>query len=132
MRRVLALFVLTLVLAGTASAQKAPLKVIGPPPAATPILRGLQSADPPGAKAPASTVAATAAATLAQSFIPLRSLSDTPVAGEAGQCGRTCARSYYFCLSGDGGDDCAPTWSQCRAACDAPSAVSAVAGASGG
>ena len=73
-------------------------------------------------------VAAAAAAILAQSFIPLRSFSDTPVAGEAGQCRLSCAQSYYFCLSGDGGDDCPATWGQCRAACDAPG----VAGLAGG
>ena len=131
MRRVLALLVLTLALASPASAQKAPMKVITPPRPAAPALRGLQSADTPGVAAPASMVAATAAATLAQSFIPLRSLSDIPVAGEAGQCRLSCAQSYYFCLAGDGSDDCAPTWGQCRAACDAPG-VGAVAGASGG
>ncbi|CAN5756645.1 hypothetical protein BH11PSE1_BH11PSE1_23600 [soil metagenome] len=128
MRRVLALLVLTLALASPASAQKTPIKVIPPPAPAAPALRGLQSADSPGVAMPAGAVAATAAGVLAQSFIPLRSLPDTPVAGEAGQCRLSCAQSYYFCLAGDGSDDCAPTWGQCRAACDAPG----VAGAGGG
>lgn len=117
MRRHLALLVLTLALAGPAGAQQAT-------PAATPTLRGVQSVESPSAAGVASSVAAT----LAQSFIPLRSLSDTPVAGEPGQCRLSCAQSYYFCLSGDGGDDCPATWGQCRAACDAPG----VAGLAGG
>ncbi len=126
MRRVLALLVLSLALGSPASAQKAPIKVITPPPPAAPALRGLQSAASPGV--PTGSVAAAAAATLAQSSIPLRSLSDIPVAGEAGRCRLSCAQSYYFCLAGDGSDDCAPTWGQCRATCDAPG----VAGAGGG
>ncbi|WP_374573466.1 hypothetical protein [Phenylobacterium sp.] len=42
---------------------------------------------------------------------------------DAGQCRLTCAQSYYFCLSSDTPDDCPGAWSQCRAACDAPSAA---------
>ncbi|MDO8800537.1 hypothetical protein [Phenylobacterium sp.] len=121
MRRALSLLVLTLALAGPAGAQQAT-------PGAATALRGSQSAGSPVAPAPAGDVAATAAAALAQSTIPLRSLPDTPVAGAAGQCRLSCAQSYYFCLSGDGGDDCPATWSQCRAACDAPG----VAGLAGG
>lgn len=116
MRR-LALLVLTLALAGPAGAQQAP--------AASPTLRGSQSVETSSAE-PASTVEAARAA-LAQSTIPLRSLPGTPVTGAAGQCRLSCAQSYYFCLSGDGGDDCPATWGQCRAACDAPG-VAALAG----
>ena len=133
MRRVLAFLVLILALAGPASAQRRPITVIAPS-AAAPVLRGPLSADTPVAAGPAADptgTAAAAAAALAQSQIPLRLLSDTPVGGEAGQCRLTCAQAYYFCLSSDVGDDCAPTWGQCRAACDAPG-VRAVAGASGG
>ncbi|MFD1192197.1 hypothetical protein ACFQ27_16535, partial [Phenylobacterium conjunctum] len=36
------------------------------------------------------------------------------------QCRQACAQEYYFCLAGDGTDDCAPHWGQCRARCDAP------------
>ena len=122
MRRVLILLALTLALANPAGAQQAPS------PTAAPVLRGSQSADPAAAPDATSPVAANAAAALAQSFIPLRTLSETPVAGVAGQCRLSCAQSYYFCLSGDGGDDCPATWGQCRAACDAPG----VAGLAGG
>lgn len=123
MRR-LALLVLTFALAGPASAQQAPAPAAI---AASPTLRGSLSVDTQGGAGPAS-VAEAARATLAQSIIPLRILPDTPVAGEAGQCRLSCAQSYYFCLSGDGGDDCPATWGQCRAACDAPG----VAGLAGG
>ena len=121
MRRLLPLLALTLALAGPAGAQQAV-------PTTAPTLRGSQSADTASVTAEANAVAAAAAAALTQSFIPLRSLSDTPVAGPAGQCRLSCAQSYYFCLSGDGGDDCPATWGQCRAACDAPG----VAGLAGG
>ena len=97
MSRLLTLLILTLALASPAGAQQAPS------PTAAPVLRGLLSADAGDAPDATSPVAASAAAALAQSFIPLRTLSDTPVAGEAGQCRLSCAQSYYFCLSGDGG-----------------------------
>ena len=120
MRRVLALLALTFALASPASAQQAA-------PTTAPALRGSQSVDTPSVTAEANAVAAAAGA-LTQSFIPLRTRSETPVAGLAGQCRLSCAQSYYFCLSGDGGDDCPATWGQCRAACDAPG----VAGLAGG
>ena len=121
MRRVLALLALTFALASPARAQQAA-------PTTPPTLRGSQSADTASVTAEANAVSANAAGALAQSFIPLRTLSDMPVAGQAGQCRLSCAQSYYFCLSGDGGDDCPATWGQCRAACDAPG----VAGLAGG
>ncbi|WP_340644678.1 hypothetical protein [Phenylobacterium sp.] len=121
MRHLLALLVLTLALASPAGAQQAS-------PIATPTLRGSQTVESPAVAGEASSVAATAAATLAQSFIPLRSLSDVPVAGDAGKCRLSCAQSYYFCLAGDGSDDCAPTWGQCRASCDAPGVASLAGG----
>lgn len=121
MRRRLALLVLTLALAGPAGAQT-PLAQA----AASPTLRGAQSVETTAAEPSGAAEAARAA--LAQSTIPLRLLPDTPVAGAAGRCRLSCAQSYYFCLSGDGGDDCPATWGQCRAACEAPS----VAGLAGG
>jgi hypothetical protein len=124
MRRLLTLLILTLALASPAGAQQSPApSAIAP----APTLRGSLSADSQGVAGSASVVDAARAA-LAQSAIPLRSLSDRPVAGEAGQCRLSCAQSYYFCLSGDGGDDCPATWGQCRAGCDAPG----VAGLAGG
>lgn len=99
--------------------------VLAAPALAAPALRGSQSADPPapvGASAPQ-----TPAVDLAPQLpIPLRTLAETPVGGEAGQCRLTCAQSYYFCLASDGAEDCAPTWGQCRAKCDAPSPVASV------
>ena len=121
MRRLPTLLIVTLALASPAGAQQSGL-------APAPALRGSQSTDTPSVAAEANAVSTAAAAALAQGFIPLRSLSDTPVAGQAGQCRLSCAQSYYFCLSGDGGDDCPATWGQCRAACDAPG----VAGLAGG
>jgi hypothetical protein len=43
---------------------------------------------------------------------------------DAGRCRLSCASDYYFCLANDATDSsCPDTWSQCRAACDAPSAA---------
>lgn len=117
MRSVLALLVLTLALAGPAGAQQS--RITAGQPAAGLALRGTLSADAPATQGQTVPLAPIL-------FLP------QPVAGAAGQCRLSCARSYYFCLSADGGDDCAPSWSQCRARCEAPRAVQAVAGAFGG
>ena len=109
MRRALALAALALVLASPAGAQQKG-KLSQPAPGVA--LRGAQTADP------AAPTAAEAAAALAAA----RAMS-TPVSeprSAPAQCRQTCAQEYYFCLAGDGTDDCAPHWGQCRARCDAP------------
>jgi hypothetical protein len=40
-------------------------------------------------------------------------------AADVQRCRTTCASSYYFCLSTDAAEDCAPSWMQCRNACEA-------------
>lgn len=117
MRKALPFVALILVLASPAGAQ----------PQAAPTLRGSQSADTPAPVGPSAPRPGTPAVDLApQVPIPLRTLAETPVGGEAGQCRLTCAQSYYFCLATEGAEDCGPTWGQCRAKCDAPSAVADV------
>lgn len=66
------------------------------------------------------TAAGTAAAPA--SLPALRPLSTPPPpTGGAGQCRMSCAREYYFCLSGEAAQECPTAWGQCRNACDAPS-----------
>lgn len=113
MRKALPLVALILALASPAGAQ----------PQAAPTLRGSQSADAPPPFGAVSAPRTPAIDLAPQLPIPLRAVAETPVAGEAGQCRLTCAQSYYFCLASDGAEDCAPTWGQCRARCDTPSAV---------
>ena len=43
--------------------------------------------------------------------------------GETGDCRRSCARSYYFCLSGQDPDSCPSGWTQCLADCRQPLAA---------
>jgi hypothetical protein len=54
----------------------------------------------------------------------------TPTAALAGsdalECRMSCAQTYYFCRAGDIQDSCAPTWSQCVAACASPALASPV------
>ena len=45
-------------------------------------------------------------------------ISPAPAA-DVQRCRATCASSYYFCLSTDAAEDCAPSWMQCRNACEA-------------
>lgn len=52
---------------------------------------------------------------------------------EPGRCRLSCASNYYFCLSNDATDaSCPDTWSQCRAACDAPSGARQITTIPGG
>ena len=86
-------------------------------------LRGSTSARA-SAATPTSGAAVTQTSTLKtpapMSMIPSDALSDenTPV-GDPGleQCRRSCAETYYFCLSGDGADDCPQNWTSCLADC---------------
>lgn len=36
---------------------------------------------------------------------------------DVGQCRLACGRSYYFCLAGEGPEDCPPIWGQCLKTC---------------
>jgi hypothetical protein len=46
--------------------------------------------------------------------------SPAPVPADGAQCRIGCADSYYVCRTSPRPEDCAPAWSQCVAACDAP------------
>lgn len=65
---------------------------------------------------------------------PLPFLSPLPPATRAdpGQCRIRCAQTYYFCVGGDSPDECAPTWAQCRAACEPAAGWRAPIGLRGG
>lgn len=52
----------------------------------------------------------------------LRPLANTvvmssPIPEDAQACRMSCAQTYYFCLAGDGTDECAQAWGQCRLSC---------------
>lgn len=107
--RLAALLVMTLALALAAPAaaqQKGRLGEVAP--SAT----GLRGPVPAGRAASAGAVAGLPPSTPA-SAVPA---SPFEPAG-ADQCRLSCARSYYFCLSGDTPEQCPQAWGQCRAAC---------------
>lgn len=101
MRRAVLILSLSLALAAPAGAQ--PVEA----------LRGGQA---PGAAQPRAAESPAPPA-------PAPVLPTSPPAYDAGQCRLSCAQAYYFCLASDTPDECPGAWSQCRAACDAPSAV---------
>lgn len=41
----------------------------------------------------------------------------SPPPPDAQACRMDCAQAYYFCLAGDGTDECAQAWGQCRLGC---------------
>ena len=94
MRRVLALTLMTLALASPAGADQKPTpKAKASPPAAVVVV-------------PQTALA------------PLIPLASSRPGGDAGQCKAACARSYYFCRTGDD-DVCPSQWAQCAARCTA-------------
>ncbi|MFN3521795.1 MAG: hypothetical protein ACK4YQ_06070 [Phenylobacterium sp.] len=110
-----AVLILSLILAAASAQAQTAAPLRGARPA-------LAAASPPqGAETEAAPSPAPApAAPLASAASPPAALGDT-----AGQCRLSCAQSYYFCLASELADDCPGAWSQCRAACDAPGAVTA-------
>lgn len=114
MRRVLVLALLALSLASAAGAQQKGKLTVPAPGVA---LRGPLPATRP---ATGTEPAEAANAALAAARLLSTPLQPADAARPAPQCRLTCAQDYYFCLSNDGADDCAPRWGQCRAACDAP------------
>lgn len=122
MHRPLCLLLVLLALAGAAQAQQAGRSSVRRPDSAG--LRGpILSGDPASQASPAAAgLRSTARDPViygAQSAIlPLPPVS-SGVGGTAQQCRMSCARTYYFCLAGNQGDDCATSWSQCRAGCNA-------------
>ena len=101
--RILLLALTGLLAAGLAMAKpgKAPPPLRGPETAAA------ASGAPPNALPPLPVAAA-------YSPIP------PPTATEIDQCRLACSHTYYFCSAGSDTDDCAPSWTSCRAKCLAP------------
>jgi hypothetical protein len=122
MRLALAL-ILGLALAAPAYGQKIPPKPAKPTSVAAKLgLRGPVSPDAtPDADAPAADPSKQAPLAAAPPLPPLLAPL-APPRPDAGRCRLTCASDYYFCLANEATDSsCPDTWSQCRAACDAPS-----------
>ena len=80
-----------------------------------------QRAKPAETQADVADAAPTAPAPIVSAASPLA----TPPP-DGGECRIGCAQAYYFCRVGDQTGDCAPTWSQCVAACDLPNLNSGV------
>lgn len=115
MRGAFALFLSLAVLAMPAQAQKPPSKPAAKS-ASSALLRGpldASSAQPPAEK----TTAPAPVAALPPVLAPLATAAPAP---DANRCKLTCASDYYFCSANNGSDDCSTSWSQCRAACVAP------------
>ncbi len=114
MRRRLALSLMLLLVADQAGAQSntnpnAMLGLRGPQSAAGGVARTANGQAPAPVEAPALPSLAPPP--------PLMSL--LPAGPDQPLCRTTCARSYYFCLSGgDAAEDCGGTWGQCAARCN--------------
>lgn len=126
MRRALHLLLVLTALASAAVA--APAAKPKTPIVATLGLRGTvapdvqlrQSVGGDGGRAAAATAAAREPILYgAQRAIPPLPPASTPIGGMAQQCRMACAQTYYFCLAGMDADECASSWSQCRAGCSA-------------
>jgi hypothetical protein len=92
---------------------------------------GLAMAKPGKAPPPSSAPSATSPAAATLSPPSPRPLPPLPVAAayspmppptqaDIDQCRQACSHTYYFCSAGSDTDDCAPTWTSCRAKCQAP------------
>lgn len=108
-----AVLILSLILAAASAQAQTAAPLRGARPA-------LAAASPPQGAETEAAPSPAPAAPLASAASPPAALGDT-----AGQCRLSCAQSYYFCLASELADDCPGAWSQCRAACDAPGAVTA-------
>lgn len=113
------LLTVLLALAAPATAQTDGRLSLERPGAAALGLRGAGEA-PQGAAATADAPQAAEAA--APSSLGLRPLAgpvvmSTPIPPDAQACRMSCAQTYYFCLAGDGSDECAQAWGQCRLGC---------------
>lgn len=134
--RALPALLLGLVLAGAAPAygQKIPVQPAKPAAGSSAQL-GLRGAIALDAEAPQDGAASQDPAAAPIALRPLPPLL-APLAqpkADASRCRLTCASNYYFCLSNDATDaSCPDTWSQCRAACDAPSGARQIATIPGG
>ncbi len=84
-------------------------------------MRGPESAD--AASAAPTVSASIAAASLTPLPIPATfSPLPPPTDADIEQCRTSCDHTYYFCSAASDTDDCAPSWSSCRANCLRPAA----------
>lgn len=109
MRIAAAVLLLFGVLAVSASAQE--LGRIQVKPEAGAPLRGSAAGGAPEAARPSADLS-----DLIPAPLPVRPIS-SPIASAAGQCRKTCARDYYFCLSAEDESTCSPIWVKCQARC---------------
>jgi hypothetical protein len=115
--RIVTVFLCVLIAGPALAAPSGSLRVVASTPASAG-LRGAQSLPimaAPGVTAPS----AQALPPPIQSKAPLAffATSAPPAARNAGECRRTCARSYYFCLAGEYAASCPEEWTSCRADC---------------
>lgn len=131
--RALPALLLALALVGAAPAHGQKIHVQPAKPAASEAGHlGLRGAlGPDGDTAAADTAAGGQAIALRP--LPLLLAPLAAPKADASRCRLSCASNYYFCLSNDATDiSCPDTWSQCRAACDAPSGARRIATIPGG
>ncbi len=104
--------VLLLALAGLLAAGLALAK----PGRAPPPLRGSEATAQTSVASAGASVQPIPPLPIAAAYSPI----PPPAQADIDQCRMTCAHTYYFCSAGSDTDDCAPTWTSCRAKCQAP------------
>jgi len=82
-------------------------------------LDGLARATAEARRGPAKTETTRPWASIPAPLPPMLAPLARPASVDGGACRLTCARSYYFCLSGESVGECPAAWGQCRARCDA-------------
>lgn len=111
MRRLVAIAMLSVVLAAPAAAQEGRIAASQSEASAV-ALRGAIGDAPSEGEAPGSGGALAGLIPMPPPVPPV----GTPVVADGRQCKRTCNRDYYFCLAA-GEETCASTWTRCTARC---------------
>jgi hypothetical protein len=104
--------ILLLALTGLLAASLAMAK----PGKAPPPLRGPEATSPTAAAPPATSAQPLPPLPIAAAYSPI----PPPTQADIDQCRMACSHTYYFCSAGSDTDDCAPSWTSCRAKCEAP------------
>lgn len=86
------------------------------PGKAPPSLRGPEATSQAGAAQPATSSKPLPPLPIAAAYSPM----PPPTQADIDQCRLACSHTYYFCSAGSDTDDCAPSWTSCRAKCQAP------------
>jgi hypothetical protein len=113
------LLTVLLALAAPAGAQTDGRLTLERPDAATLGLRGAGAAPQAATTEAEAPEGAEAAAPASLGLRPLAGsvVMSSPAPPDAQACRMSCAQTYYFCLAGDGSDECAQAWGQCRLGC---------------